>query len=110
MPRYYFNVTTAGRTFADPEGTELDDLEAARAEAIDDARAAMSEAIRCGIDLSRRAMIEICDADGSALLRVPYSEAILPLDIVQIWHCRRNPVSPARMAAGQARLARSGHP
>ena len=34
MPRFYFDVTDTGRTYPDPEGTELPDLERARAEAL----------------------------------------------------------------------------
>ena len=39
MPRFYFNIITAGGPLIDFEGTELADLEDARAEAIADARA-----------------------------------------------------------------------
>jgi hypothetical protein len=34
MPRFYFDVTDTGRTFRDPEGTELRSIEDARAEAL----------------------------------------------------------------------------
>jgi hypothetical protein len=34
MPRFYFDVTDTGRTYSDPEGTELPGLEEARAEAL----------------------------------------------------------------------------
>jgi hypothetical protein len=34
MPRFYFDVTDTGRTFSDPEGTQLQSIEEAREEAL----------------------------------------------------------------------------
>jgi hypothetical protein len=45
VPRFYFNIITASGPLVDFEGTELTDLEQARAEAIADARALMSTAM-----------------------------------------------------------------
>ncbi len=39
MPRYFFNFTDGEQVYLDPEGTELADAAAARAEAIMNARA-----------------------------------------------------------------------
>jgi hypothetical protein len=78
MPRYFFHVTSATCAVHDPEGSELADLEAARLEAIENARDAMSRAILRGHDISRRMAIDICDEEGVSLLRVPYTDAILP--------------------------------
>ncbi|MDQ0322210.1 hypothetical protein QO002_004416 [Pararhizobium capsulatum DSM 1112] len=60
MPRYFFNIMTANGPIDDPEGTELDDLGQARIEAIADARALMSTAMREGRTIFGRS-IEICD-------------------------------------------------
>lgn len=77
MPRYFFNVRARSETILDPEGSALPSLEAARAEAILDARAAMSRAILTGLDISRRYTIDICDEEGRVLLSVPFTDAIL---------------------------------
>lgn len=76
MPRYYFHVRTTGDLVTDPEGSDLVDLMAARAEAIANARGAMSASILEGIDLSGSAAVEIHDDTGRLLMRVPYSDAI----------------------------------
>jgi hypothetical protein len=78
MPQYFFNVRTGPYIVEDHEGSDLADLEAARQEAILDARSAMSTAIQQGRDISRRATIEICDDKGRILMLVPYTDAILP--------------------------------
>ena len=74
MPRFYFHIVTSSMTIPDPEGTELASLEAARVEAIQDARALMSAAILKGLDISSR-RIEIHDENGLVLV-VPFSDAI----------------------------------
>jgi hypothetical protein len=74
MPRFYFHILTRTNVIRDEEGTELTDLGAAQREAIRDARGMMSTAIREGRDISHR-HIDICDAVGTVLLRVPFSEA-----------------------------------
>jgi hypothetical protein len=74
MPRFFFNISTRTTIIRDEEGTELADLDAARCEAINDARGMMSTAIREGRDISHR-HIDICDAVGTVLLKVPFSEA-----------------------------------
>lgn len=77
MTRFYFNVRTSRDFVEDLEGSELLDLATARREAIEDARAAMSIAILKGFDISGGSTIEICDADGTILQRVPFTDAIL---------------------------------
>ncbi|MFP3547335.1 hypothetical protein SB748_28395 [Rhizobium sp. SIMBA_035] len=74
MPTFFFNISTRTTIIRDEEGTELADLEAAKREAIKDARGMMSTAIREGRDISHR-QIEICDAVGTVLLKVPFSDA-----------------------------------
>lgn len=75
MPRFYFNLVTRDTVIMDDEGTELLSLEDARSEALLDARALMSDAVKSGIDISRRA-IQICDDEGRILLTVPFSDAL----------------------------------
>ncbi|PZU79101.1 MAG: hypothetical protein DI546_01625 [Rhizobium sp.] len=79
MIRFYFNVVAAASRILDEEGRELADLDAARAEAIQDARALMSEAILSGKDISDRS-VEICDEAGRTVLVVPFSDAINRFD------------------------------
>ncbi|NHT78579.1 hypothetical protein G8E10_23020 [Rhizobiaceae bacterium CRRU44] len=74
MPIFHLNISTRTTVIPDEEGSELADLDAARREAIMDARALMSAAILQGRDISHR-QIEICDADGDLLMEVPFSEA-----------------------------------
>jgi hypothetical protein len=75
MSRYYFHIVTSSGKISDEEGTELPNLDAARAEAIEDARALMSDAMLAGEDVSGRAM-EIGDENGKALMTVQFMEAI----------------------------------
>lgn len=79
MPRFYFHISTRTTIIMDEEGAELTDLGAAKREAIKDARGMMSTAIREGRDISHR-HIEICDAVGTVLVKVPFSEAYEPGD------------------------------
>ena len=78
MPQFYFNVRASTDFIKDPEGSDLLDLSAARDEAIENARHAMSQAMLQGRDISRRNIVEICDEAGKILLQVPFAEAILP--------------------------------
>lgn len=75
MPRFYFNVVSEAGTVVDPEGSDLATLEHARREAVQDARALMSEAVLAGKDISGR-KIQICDEDGNVLLIVHFIETI----------------------------------
>ncbi|EJZ18681.1 hypothetical protein NE852_28325 (plasmid) [Rhizobium sp. Pop5] len=79
MPRFYFNVVSGADTVVDPEGSELATLEDARREAVQDARALMSQAILAGRDISGREM-HICDEDGNVLLTLPFSETFESVD------------------------------
>ncbi|NEI96446.1 DUF6894 family protein [Rhizobium ruizarguesonis] len=45
MPRFYFNILSEAGSLDDWEGTELPDLDAARVEAVRDARQLMSSAV-----------------------------------------------------------------
>lgn len=74
MARYFFNLVGSD-TVSDIEGTELASLEAARIEAIEDARAIMSDAVLAGFDVSQR-RVEIHDGTGALLLVVPFAGAV----------------------------------
>ena len=77
MTRYFFNVISGKDTIEDPEGAELPDIDAARAEALEDIRFLMSAAILEGSDISDRSM-EVRDSAGSVVLRIAFNEAISP--------------------------------
>lgn len=77
MSRFFFHVRTGDELVRDPEGSELASLLDARAEAILDARAAMSVAIGEGRDISRRTSVEIHDEADVLVMKVPYRDAIL---------------------------------
>jgi uncharacterized protein YbcI len=79
MSRFYFSVITTAEKIVDEEGTELPDLDAARAEAIEDARTLMSDAILGGRDISDRS-IEISNESGEVLMVVPFADAVSRLD------------------------------
>jgi hypothetical protein len=74
MARYYFNVVTSTETIEDPEGTQLPSIEAARVEAIEDARQLMASAMLSGHNISTR-RIEITDDYGLVLLAIPFTDA-----------------------------------
>lgn len=76
LTRFYFNVRTPRDFMADLEGADLPDLASAEFEAIRDARAAMATAIVRGFDISQDSIVEICDANGSVLSRVPFRDMI----------------------------------
>jgi hypothetical protein len=75
MQRFYFNIRSEAGVLQDLEGTELPDLEAARREAIEDARQLMSDAVRIGYDIVSRS-VEVGNVAGEMVLSVPFSEAL----------------------------------
>lgn len=79
MPVFYFNVIAGRQVITDLEGTDLPDLEAARKDAITDARELMSTAVLEGRDISQRT-IEICDENGNVLLMMRFSDAVKRAD------------------------------
>lgn len=79
MPRFYFNIITAAGKIFDPEGSELRDVDVARAEAVEDARILMSNALLDGRDISSRSM-EICDEAGNILHVIPFTSAFSRFD------------------------------
>jgi hypothetical protein len=75
MPRYYFDVMSGNSVLEDMEGSELVDLTHAVAEALEDARALMSEAVRQGHDISDGSMV-IRDGDRTLLKVVRFADAL----------------------------------
>jgi hypothetical protein len=79
VPRYFFNIITGSGRIIDDEGSELRDLDHARAEAIKDARSLMSTAMQDGRTIFGRS-IAICNAEGDVLMLVPFSDAVRSSD------------------------------
>jgi hypothetical protein len=76
MPCYHFNIRNGVGLVPDEDGRQLQDLAAARSEALDGIRSVVSEEARRGfVDLSGQ--IEITDDDGNLLDVVGYDEAIM---------------------------------
>ncbi|MBB3318179.1 MULTISPECIES: hypothetical protein [unclassified Rhizobium] len=75
MPRFYFNIVMSSGIQEDFEGTDLPTLDAARSEAIKDARSIMSNAILMGQDVSSRS-VEIRDDAGDVVLSLPFRDTI----------------------------------
>jgi len=78
MPRYYRHIRQGDRLIEDPEGIELPDLDAARAEAFDGVRDLLGEAIRQGRDDWLNDSIVITDAAGRELTTFRFIEALPP--------------------------------
>jgi hypothetical protein len=74
MPRYFFDLV-GHETVTDIEGSELASLDDARVEAIEDARAIMSDAVRAGYDVTARC-VEIRDEGGELLAVVSFTDAL----------------------------------
>lgn len=74
MPRYFFDLV-GHETVTDIEGSEFSFLNDARVEAIEDARAIMSDAVRAGYDVTARC-VEIRDEEGELLAVVPFTDAL----------------------------------
>jgi ferric iron reductase protein FhuF len=79
MPRYFFHQRLSVGIIPDKVGSDLPDLSAAVAEAIESARELMSEAIREGQDISARCF-EVTDQSQKTLLVLPFREACTPAD------------------------------
>lgn len=75
--RFFFHQQTKGGLIVDPDGSELPDIEAARAEAVASARQLWAAAIIAGADLPVQSF-EIADQAGHLLLSVPSGEALPP--------------------------------
>jgi hypothetical protein len=74
MPRYYLHIRDGDRLVEDPDGSDLPDLDAARAEALESARNILAAKVKAG-ELIDDKRFEITDAVGTVL-------AVIPLKIV----------------------------
>lgn len=75
MPLFRFNLSECGTLFADEEGREALDVDAARAIALTAARDIMAAEVKEGrLCLSCR--IDISDERGNVVATVPFSEAV----------------------------------
>ncbi len=70
MPRFHFHVRDSDNLFEDPDGAELPDLEAARADTVTAAREILAERIKAGQPLDGL-QFEICDEAGRLVAMVP---------------------------------------
>jgi hypothetical protein len=75
MPLMFFNLHECGAVIADPEGSEVADLGAARERALKDARSIMCAEVEDG-RLCLDCCIEVRDEEGGLLLQVPFREAV----------------------------------
>ena len=71
MPMYYFHIRDGSTLEVDPDGTELPDIRAAHAEALNVAH----ELLRELPDL-QKAVLEIADENGQTILTMPLSDAL----------------------------------
>jgi hypothetical protein len=78
MPRFFFHIRHENQLVRDPEGTELADLAAARAEALADARELLADQIKGG-RVTDEGQIEIWDELECVLATVPLQDAFKPL-------------------------------
>lgn len=75
MPRFYLHLLHDGILIEDPDGSELPDAGAARAEALTSARELWALAMHNGTDLSDRRFV-IRDEEGRHLIEVPFTDAL----------------------------------
>jgi len=75
MPRFYLHIVDRATIIEDPDGSELPDLEAAIAEALQSARHLLADKVRAG-DVVDGQKFEIRDSHGILLATVPFRDAI----------------------------------
>lgn len=75
MPRFFFTVISGQNVLDDQEGSNLPSLDRAIEEALEDARALMSEAILQGRDISEGRII-IRDTQQEVLKVVRFADAL----------------------------------
>ena len=74
MPNFHFHTRRGGHLFENPDGSDLPDFEAARAEALA-AGKGIAERIRAG-EVVDGQPFEIWDAAGRMLATIPFHEAL----------------------------------
>ena len=75
MPTFFFHVRDGGRLIEDPEGADLPDLDAARAEAATAARQLRADALSTGRAMAGRTF-EIVDGAGRVLATVAIKDVL----------------------------------
>ncbi len=75
MPRFYLNIRDGEDLIEDPEGSDLPDLAAARAEALSAARELLAERLKAGGVVNGQAM-EIVDETGTVRAVIPFRDAL----------------------------------
>lgn len=75
MPNFYFHIRDGDALTEDPEGSDLPDLEAARAEALTAVRQIAAEGIRTGKRVLGKSM-EITDEAGRVLATVAFLDVV----------------------------------
>jgi hypothetical protein len=75
MPRYFFHIRSDDVFIRDPDGSDLPDLDAARAEAVHSARDLLANLLREGQILDGQAF-EISDEADNVLERVTFRSVI----------------------------------
>lgn len=98
MKRFYFDVRLAGELFGDPDGSDLEDLAAARRHAIRIARGVISGDVLDGV-LRLGSTIEVRDEARQPVLTLPFRNA-LKID---------NKAGPEGARPGQAYRSAGGH-
>ncbi|WP_294258201.1 hypothetical protein [uncultured Sphingomonas sp.] len=78
MQRYYFHVHDGGGTLLDPEGTNLQDDDAALRTAIGFVRSLLCEDLTSGL-LDLRGRIEVVRSSGELLRVLPFADCICVL-------------------------------
>ena len=75
MARYFFHLRDGTDLLIDPEGAELDGVEAARKLALTEARNIIGhDAMRGRINLRQR--IDVVDEDGALVYSQPFADAV----------------------------------
>lgn len=77
MQTFYFHVRDGDLLFEDPYGSDLPDLEAALAKALDAAREALIEAMRTGRAVYER-RFEITNEAGRVLASIGTRDVLMP--------------------------------
>lgn len=75
MPRYYLHIREGDRLVEDPDGSDLPDIEAARAEALEGARNILAAKVKAG-ELIGGQRFEITNEVGTVLAVIPLKTAL----------------------------------
>lgn len=88
MPRFFFNYTSGGTTFADQVGTEFPSLEEAYLDTYESVLSIAFEKLRMRQDPSSDAF-EITDHNHDVLIQIPFSEVLRPAVASRVSPTRR---------------------